>query len=83
MKKPDFLPLDLHIKKTVDEANTASVDERDRRIAELEIELKGLREFKEYFDDLYGTGLEIAGWHLNGELESFDSFYEEACGGME
>ena len=82
MKKPDFLPTDLHIIRTIDES-IPSADELYRRIAELEKELKGLREFKEYFDDLYGTGLEIAGWHLNGELESFDSFYEEACGGME
>ena len=31
--------------------------------------------FKEYFDELYGTGLEVANWHLNGDLISFDSFY--------
>ena len=35
-------------------------------------------EFKEYFKDLYGQGLEIANWHQNGELEPFDSFYESA-----
>ena len=34
--------------------------------------------FKEYFDELYGTGLEVANWHLNGDLISFDSFYEAA-----
>ena len=82
MKKPDFLPTDLHILRTIDES-IPSADELYRRIAELEKELKGLRAFKEYFDDLYGTGLEIAGWHLNEEFESFDSFYEEACGEME
>ena len=41
------------------------------------IAIKAL-EFKDYFDDLYGKGLEIANWHLNGELEPFDSFYESA-----
>lgn len=34
--------------------------------------------FKEYFDELYGTGLEVANWHLNGEFEPFDNFYESA-----
>lgn len=45
-------------------------------------ELEGLRKFKEYFDELYGTGLEILNWHLNGETESFDKFYEDACGDL-
>lgn len=36
-------------------------------------------QFVEYFDELYGTGLEIANYHLNGELEPFDNFYEAAC----
>lgn len=34
--------------------------------------------FKMYFDKLYGQGLEIANWHLNGALEPFDNFYEAA-----
>lgn len=34
--------------------------------------------FKKYFDELYGEGLEIANWHLNGDLEPFDNFYENA-----
>lgn len=34
--------------------------------------------FKKYFDELYGEGLEVANWHLNGDLESFDNFYENA-----
>ena len=37
-----------------------------------------LKRFKEYFDDLYGQGLEIANWHQNGSLEPFDNFYESA-----
>ena len=32
--------------------------------------------FKKYFDELYGEGLEVANWHLNGDLEPFDNFYE-------
>ena len=38
-----------------------------------------LEKFKEFFDDLYGKGLEVYGWHMNGEAKSFDDFYEDAC----
>ena len=38
-----------------------------------------LEKFKEYFDDLYGKGLEVYGWHMNGEAKSFDDFYKDAC----
>ena len=41
-------------------------------------EVKKLQVFKSYFDELYGTGLDIANYHLNGALESFDNFYESA-----
>lgn len=41
-------------------------------------ELIRLRRFKEYWDELYGKGLEIANWHMNGELEDFDNFYDSA-----
>lgn len=37
-----------------------------------------LKKFKEYFDEMYGQGLEVAKWHINGDLEPFDSFYESA-----
>lgn len=35
-------------------------------------------QFKKYFDELYGQGLEVANWHQNGETEPFDTFYESA-----
>lgn len=41
-------------------------------------EITALRAFKNYFDGLYGKGLEVANFHLNGELEPFDNFYESA-----
>ena len=44
--------------------------------------LEQLQKFKEYFDDLYGQGLEIANWHLNGETENFDNFYTSALEAM-
>ena len=44
--------------------------------------LEQLQQFKEYFDSLYGNGLDVANWHLNGAMESFDSFYEAAVESM-
>nr|DAE14277.1 MAG TPA: hypothetical protein [Siphoviridae sp. ct0uL16] len=41
-------------------------------------EIEKLKAFKSSFDELYGKGLDIANWHLNGALEPFDSFYESA-----
>ena len=41
-------------------------------------EVKMLKRFKDYFDDLYGIGLEVAEWHQNGMLEPFDNFYDSA-----
>lgn len=34
--------------------------------------------FKDYFDALYGQGLEVENWHLNSDTEPFDNFYESA-----
>lgn len=47
-------------------------------IEELTEENRRLKAFKEYFDGLYGKGLGIASWHLNGALEPFDIFYDSA-----
>lgn len=46
-------------------------------------ELRRFKRFKEYFDDLYGEGLEVANWHLNGDTEPFDNFYDSAVEHME
>lgn len=63
------------------------IENAKRRIEALDYALTALRpvsrepleKFKEYFDDLYGKGLEVYGWHMNGEAKSFDDFYEDAC----
>lgn len=34
--------------------------------------------FEKYFMELYGNGLEVANWHLNGDLELLDNFIDEA-----
>lgn len=41
-------------------------------------DLRKAKRFKEYFDELYGIGLEVANWHKNGTTESFDNFYDAA-----
>lgn len=41
------------------------------------------KKFYEYWHDLYGAGLRISGWHLNGELEDFDNFFDSAIEYME
>ena len=46
-------------------------------------EISRLKAFKEYIDKLYGEGLEVAGWHQNGENEPFDNFYDSAVEEME
>lgn len=47
---------------------------------EMDDEFGKYKKFKEYFDDLYGKGLEVENWHMNGETIPFDDFYESACG---
>lgn len=34
--------------------------------------------FKEYFDNLYEKGLEVANWDSNGEIEAFETLYDAA-----
>lgn len=34
--------------------------------------------FIKYWSDLYGEGLQVYGWHLNGDPKDFDSFYNSA-----
>lgn len=41
-------------------------------------ECRKAKRFKEYFDELYGIGLEVANWHQNGNTEPFDNFYDAA-----
>lgn len=42
------------------------------------VEYKTLLKYKEYFDKLYGHGLEVANWHLNGDTEPLDNFIDSA-----
>ena len=60
--------------------NCPCSDDCDNYISSKEVtkRLKALSAFKSYFDSLYGQGLEVANWHLNGAKEPFDNFYDSA-----
>lgn len=59
-----------------DEIETKELQESiKRRIQEAVVPYKA---FYDYFKELYGTGLEVANWHLNGDMEPFDDFFEYA-----
>lgn len=47
-------------------------------VEELQGRIEHLQGFYDYMTELYGTGLEVANWHLNGDLESFDTFFDSA-----
>ncbi|MBU5331763.1 hypothetical protein KQI61_06100 [Anaerocolumna aminovalerica] len=53
-------------------------EESDKSYEELEEKTSKLQAFYNYMKDLYGTGLEVANWHLNGDLEPFDNLFESA-----
>ena len=40
--------------------------------------LRKAREALNYWRELYGTGLEVLKWHMNGNTEPFDSFYNNS-----
>ena len=48
-----------------------------RAIGTLE-ELQSAVNFKNYFMELYGEGLEVANWHKNGDLEPLATFIDSA-----
>lgn len=65
------------------------LDIKDKQIAvlqslceEMENTAKEYRAFKEFFDALYGRGLTVGNYHLNGALEPFDNFYDKAVDEM-
>ena len=63
----------------IDEETPMTINECDHFKNKADyVEVEKLKKFKYYFDDLYGIGLEVAGWHYNGMLEPFDSFYDSA-----
>lgn len=57
--------------------------EQNEKTEKLEQENKRLKKFYDYFAELYGIGLEVANWHQNGDLESYDGFFDAAEQEME
>jgi siroheme synthase (precorrin-2 oxidase/ferrochelatase) len=52
-------------------AANAAITEAADRLEELQSTIADIR------STLYGHGLTVSGWHLNGELEPIDNFFEE------
>lgn len=55
----------------------AILKSRKNKCDSIRLAIEALK-FKQYFDELYGCGLEIANWHLNGDLEPLDNFIDSA-----
>ena len=73
-----------HLKGIVEKNDTLTISNRfTRYLIEQAERVQELERFKEYFDELYGQGLEVAEWHMNGDLELFDNFYEGAIENMD
>jgi len=62
---------------------SAEIERLQSENTRLKAEVNQYKEFKNYFDSLYGQGLEVANWHLNGSLEPFDNFFDSAVDEME
>lgn len=51
---------------------------KNNSVESIRYEFARMRRFVEYFRELYGTGLEVSGYHLNGGMKDFDEFFDEA-----
>jgi len=63
-----------HLAATIqsdDGVANAAIAEAADRLDELQSTIADIR------STLYGHGLTVSGWHLNGELEPIDNFFEE------
>jgi len=60
----------------IDEIETKALQESIKK--QIEDAVAPYKAFYDYFQELYGQGLEVANWHQNGDLESFDNFFESA-----
>jgi|SRR6185312_8148015 len=47
-------------------------------VEEQQKENERLKNFYNYFSELYGINLEVSNWHGNGELKPFDDFFDDA-----
>lgn len=48
------------------------------QVAKMREALRKAREALDYWRELYGIGLEVLNWHMNGDIETFDSFYDSS-----
>lgn len=64
-----------------DEIETKALQENIKK--RIEDAVAPYKAFYDYFNELYGKGLEVANWHQNGDLEPFDEFFMSAEQEME
>jgi|GEM_PF-2187821 len=57
--------------------NMLAPDEIGKECRHIEA-LRKAREALDYWRELYGIGLEVLNWHMNGDIETFDSFYDSS-----
>ena len=55
-----------------------AIRKSDDIISECSEALRKAREALDYWRELYGIGLEVLNWHMNGDIETFDSFYDSS-----
>ena len=71
--------LTAKLKKESDDATIAALlGLKVEDLIRLTQEVNGLRRFMQYWQSLRGTGLEVAGWHMNGQMEPLDDFINSA-----
>lgn len=59
-------------------ALATELSETKAKLDKLSKENDALKAYKNYFADCYGQGYEVANYHLNEDLESLDSFIDDA-----
>lgn len=74
----DFNSVKMLVEKLDDVSSVDCTNEVLRLVVDASDALKRFAHFYAYWADLYGTGLQVNGWHLNGESEPFDNFYDSA-----
>jgi hypothetical protein len=78
----DLLAGESHVAYLVRKLNEASAlkaerDAQQKRADALAVENAALKKAVTEFNELYGQGMNVANWHLNGDLEPLDNFFDE------
>ncbi len=83
VRAPQNPPPELAGRKPRLSPPTPPVGKQAEKITALSAALEKALAFIEGIHCHYGEGLEVKGWHLNGDLEPLDTFIDEAGDGDE